>query len=204
MFNSIFESWGDYEKHQQKKKKMRRDVRAGKEAASCPCDGSLVGAREGEGPQSHCFCREWGREKEGERQQRRIHEQGGFSQHRYACLPHFYSKHSCCSSGLKYQLRCVWICVFLNIIHPAHCLHPLSSRQPAVILLRRTRQKLSKRTWKSGETGRRRGKKQGQRRRNWKEKQEDRTKTTNKRLMSPSLITQWCLFTGSRVCDSVD
>lgn len=39
--------------------------------------------------------------------------------------------------------RGVFVCVcafFLNISHLAHCLHPLSTRQSAVILLQRTSQ----------------------------------------------------------------
>lgn len=39
---------------------------------------------------------------------------------------------------------CMCVCMFLNISHLAHSFHPLSTRQSAVILLRRTKQNLRK------------------------------------------------------------
>lgn len=89
----MFKSWGDYEKHWhqgEKKQKNGEEWEGGwRRAASCLCSWSLVGTTgKGVVPQCHCFCRERQRARTvRKRQQRRINEHWGFSQHRYACLP---------------------------------------------------------------------------------------------------------------------
>lgn len=59
------------------------------------------------------------------------------------CLPtSFPPRHRSCYLWIEITAElCLYACTW-TFSHPTHCLHPLSSRQSAVILLRRTRQKL--------------------------------------------------------------
>lgn len=108
----------------------------GNEAASCPCSWSLVGATgKGRGV-SATVSVERGRvwERERERQQRGINERrGGFSQHRYACLPHFQARHRCCYLWVEITAEVcsvgVCVCVFK---YQSPCALPSSSQLTAV------------------------------------------------------------------------
>ena len=115
----------------------------GNEAASCPCSWSLVGATGKGRGLSATVSVERGRERERERNK---WMRGGFLP-ASVCLPTSFPVQTSLllPLGRNYSwgvfCMCVCVCV-LSISHPAHCLHPLSSRQSAVILPRRTRQEL--------------------------------------------------------------
>ena len=125
VWNSIFESLGDHEKTGEGWEG------GGKEAASCPCSWSLVGATGKGRGFSATVSVEREAEWEREREKREKNERGGaFSQHRYACLPHFQSRHRCYYLWVEITAEVCSVSVCFKYQSP--CALPSSSQLTAV------------------------------------------------------------------------